>query len=185
MYLAREHWSEPDEDDPPPCFRQGDVVQLTYVRPDVEAVEKGRGQRFFLELRTEPVVLVSTCCDLVLRPNQKRKGVLVSPLREVPRNIQKDPDALAILRMPLQEVLEKDLPYAAGLAYYAAATVEEAGSSIQESVVHLEALGMVPFQVLASAEKLAEITKAARDELRERIKHHFTRDPRPKASDSA
>ncbi len=80
MYVPADQWSTPEGSDPPPCFRQGDVVRLTWVRPELHVKDEGRELQIrALEIRDEAVVLVSACCDLVDHKQAKRKGVLISP----------------------------------------------------------------------------------------------------------
>ena len=52
---------------------------------------------------------------------------------------------------------------------------EVPGVSTRERVIFLEDVYPVSFDILVNAEKLAELTDAARDELRERLAAHFTR----------
>ena len=175
MYVAPDHWSAPDEGDPPPCFRQGDLIRLAWVRPEVAVADGGATVRLSaLEVRTEVVALLSACCDLVVRSPPKRKGVLVSPLRAVPKNIAKNPDLLAALRTTAKDAVENGIDVPANLFLF------DETDEIPEGVVHLEALATIEFPLLKGAKKLAELTDAARGELQERIKFHFTRtEPKP------
>lgn len=170
MYVVPDQWSAPDEGDPPPCFRQGDLVRLSWFRPDVSVADGGATVRLSaFEIRTEVVALLSACCDLVVRSPPKRKGVIVSPLRSVPKNIAKNPDLRAALRATAKDAAENGIDVPANLFLF------EQIADMPEGVVHLEAMAMVEFSLLKSATKLAELTDAARGELQERIKFHFTR----------
>lgn len=170
MYVAADRWSAPEEGDPPPCYRQGDLVRLSWFRPDVTVGDGGATVRLSaLEVRTEIVALLSACCDLVVRSPPKRKGVLVSPLRSVPKNIAKNADLRAALRAPAREAAEKGIDVPANLFLF------EETTQVTESVVHLEAMATIEFPLLKMATKLAELTDAAREELQERLKFHFTR----------
>ena len=109
MYVARANWSQPEGTDPAPCFRQGDLVRIRWVHMDhslvVNTLHAGISERLpVAELREELVVLVGTCCDLVLHPNPKRKGVQISPLREVPKNIRSDATLLEALNLDFGRV---------------------------------------------------------------------------------
>ena len=48
-YLPHDQWSQPEDGDPPPCFRQGDLIQVTWVRPDTTPADGGRAVRMTLE----------------------------------------------------------------------------------------------------------------------------------------
>ena len=73
MYVDGDRWSTPDAGDPAPCFRQGDLVRVTWVRPEVAAADDGDTIRISaIEVRTETVALLSACCDLVSRSPPKR-----------------------------------------------------------------------------------------------------------------
>jgi hypothetical protein len=123
-----------------------------------------------LEARAEPVALLSACCDLVVRTPLKRKGVIICPVRPVPRNISKNPALLAALKMSVAEAVEKHASVPANLFYLA-----PFGAGFEEGVLHLEAISMVEFDLLVRAKKLAELSDASRTDLQERLKHHFTR----------
>ena len=174
MYVARANWSQPEGTDPAPCFRQGDLVRIRWVHMDhslvVNTLHAGISERLpVAELREELVVLVGTCCDLVLHPNPKRKGVQISPLREVPKNIRSDATLLEALKMTAERAQGTKTKVPVNLFYFAA------GESHPEGVAVLEAMSMVDFATLRRSTKLAELTASARMELRERIKSHFTR----------
>jgi hypothetical protein len=170
MYVAPDHWSAPDKGDPPPCFRQGDLVRVSWFRPEVTVADSGATVRLSsIEMRTEIVALLSACCDLVDRTPPKRKGVLISPLRPVPKHVAKKPELLAAVKMTAAEAAEKGVDVPANLFFFGATT------DVTEGVIHLEAMAMVEFPLLKAAAKLAELTDGARQELQERIKFHFTR----------
>ena len=171
MYVAREDWSNEEAGDPPPCFRQGDLVRLTWVRPEVQLLEGGTVVKITgFEVRTEAVALLGACCDLVIRSPAKRKGVTISPLREIPKQIAKKPALLEALKATVAESLEKKLEIFPNLVYFAASTDNA------EGVVHLESASLVDYSLLKAATKLAELTDAARADFRERIKNHYTRE---------
>ena len=48
-------------------------------------------------------------------------------------------------------------------------------AEVADSVVYLEAMAMIEFPLLRGAQKVAELTEDWREELRERVKFHFTR----------
>jgi hypothetical protein len=170
MYVARNEWSEPDEGDPRPCFRQGDLVRICWCRPEVTVADGGATVRLSsIEVRTEVVALLSACCDLVDRTPAKRKGVLISPLRPVPRNIATRSELLKALKMSAADAHQMGVPVPANLFWFDKTEDE------REGVIHLEAMWMIEFPLLKRAEKLAELTEEARIELQERIKFHFTR----------
>lgn len=173
MYVDAGQWSVPDQGDPLPCFRQGDLVELTWARPQMSYRDNGTTVRLEnLEVRTEIVALLGACCDLVNRAPPKRKGVLVSPLREVPKSYTKSPDLMSALRATAAEAVEKKLRIPANLFFYAALT----GTGFEQGgVIYLESIASVPWDAAKTAKKLAELTPDARSELSERIKHHFTR----------
>jgi hypothetical protein len=176
MYVAAESWSTPDEGDPPPCFRQGDVVRLTWARPILQIRDAGATLRVDgLEVRTENVALLGACCDLVSRTPPKRKGVLVSPLREVPKQMARSDKLMAQLRATAPEAVEKRIEIPANLFLYEVLP----GRLEQPAVVYFEAISAVGWDVLKAATKVAELTDAARSELQERLKHHFTRKEAP------
>ena|SRR5580704_8936727 len=56
-YIPEAEWSTPETGDPPPCFRQGDVVLLTYVRPDVEVKDASSLRISSIDVLNEPVAL--------------------------------------------------------------------------------------------------------------------------------
>lgn len=173
MYVPREQWSVPELRDPPPCFRQGDLVRLTWVRPEVSSSTHGTGTAVRItniEVRTEVVALLSACCDLVIHAQPKRKGITVSPLREVPRNIASNEVLLAGLKANHAKAVSDQQRVPRNLFYYAPIHPD-----IKEGVVYLEAIAMVDFSVLKSAEKVAELSNDDRAALQERIKFHFTR----------
>jgi hypothetical protein len=122
-----------------------------------------------IDMRTEVVALLSACCDLVDRTPPKRKGVLISPLRQVPKNIAKKPELLAAVKMGAAEAAEKGVDVPANLFFFAQAT------DVPEGVIYLEAMAMIEFPLLKGSKKLAELTDGARQELQERLKFHFTR----------
>jgi hypothetical protein len=170
MYVAPDQWSVPDEGDPPPCFRQGDLVRVSWFRPEVTVADNGATVRLSsIDMRTEVVALLSACCDLVDRAPPKRKGVLISPVRPVPKSIAKKPELLAAVKMSAAEAAEKGVDVPANLFFFAPTT------DVSEGVIHLEAMAMIEFPLLKAAKKLAELTGGARQELQERIKFHFTR----------
>ncbi len=170
MYVANDRWSVPESGDPPPCFRQGDLIRLPWVRPDVTVADAGTTIRISsIEIRTEVVALLSACCDLVVRSPPKRKGVLISPLRSVPKNVAKNPELLAALKASTREAVEKELTVPANLFYFAAL-----GDSV-EGVVFLESISCIEFPLLQQGQKIAELNSEARADLHERIKWHFTR----------
>jgi hypothetical protein len=169
LYVERASWSEPGAGDPAPCFRQGDLVRLTWasvkVDPPTDTVTALK-----LELRTETVVLLSADCDLVIREQPKRKGLLISPLRDVPKNIARDPEKMRVLRS--STVQQAGGPIPANLFYFEPSTGPY-GHGVGDGVVYLENITMVGFGDLAT--KLAEVTHPKRVDLQERIKFHFTR----------
>ncbi len=175
MYVPQSDWSTPEPGDPSPCFRQGDLVRLQWMYcpsglPPQKKSHAGEVEEIGpVEFRTEVVALLSACCDLVNRTPQKRKGVLFTPLRAVPKNIAKSPSLLEGLRIASAEAAARGVPVPANLFYF------EATSGSPESVIYLEAMAMVDFPTLVRATKVAELTEPARRDLRERIKHHFTR----------
>ena len=169
MYVPADQWSKPEGKDPPPCFRQGDVVRLRWVQPEL-TIDGNNVQVRALQIRDEPVALVSACCDLVNHRNPKRKGVLVSPLRDVPKNIVKNAALLAALKSTVAAAQQGNVRVPANLVYYAAN-----GSQISESVIHLEALSMVLFAQVVSCTKIAELTNVARFDLQQRLTWHFSR----------
>jgi hypothetical protein len=170
MYVAPDQWSVPDEGDPPPCFRQGDLVRVSWFRPEMNVTDNGATVRLTsIEMRTEVVALLSACCDLVDRTPPKRKGVLISPLRPVPKNVAKKPELLAALKVSAAEAAERGVDVPANLFFFAGTT------DVSEGVVHLEAMAMLEFPLLKTAKKLAQLTDGARQELQERIKFHFVR----------
>ena len=178
MYVAREQWSTPEEGDPPPCFRQGDLVRLTWVRPEATLTRQDTGvlvRISNLEVRTEVVALLSACCDLVIRPTPKRKGAVISPLREVPKQFARNPSMMAALKTTVVEATATKQPVPANIAYYAPVEID---GQTRDGVVHLEAVAMIDYSTLRSAEKIAELNDAARAELQERIKNNFTRSTR-------
>jgi hypothetical protein len=169
MYVAEPDWSEPEEGDPPPCFRQGDLVRLRWVRPEIVVADQGDTLRVSaFEFREEVVALVSACCDLVIRP-EKRKGFLLCPLREVPKSARRSADNLAALKSSAAEAKAKQLRVPFNLFYYAQT------NNIGEGVIYLESIVSHGYDLLRRATKLAELTEAARIELQERIKAHFAR----------
>ncbi|MCY1007780.1 hypothetical protein OV079_19925 [Nannocystis pusilla] len=174
MYLPQNEWSTPEEGDPPPCFRQGDLIEIDWVRLDyADATRDQTGTKFTVELRRrETVALVGTCCDLVLHKTPKRKGFLVSPLRKVPKHLSK-PGALDALKapMPLAGEVAAGFP---NLIYFAGVSAPT-GLYVQEGVIYLEALTMVDAITLDGATKLAELTRESRAEFKERLKWHFSR----------
>jgi hypothetical protein len=95
--------------------------------------------------------------------------VLVSPLRSVPKNIAKNPELRSALRLTAKEAAENGVDVPANLFLF------EATTDVTEQVVHLEAMAMIEFPLLKMATKVAELTDAARGELQERLKFHFTR----------
>ena len=170
MHVETENWSVPEPGDPPPCFRQGDLVRLPWVRPDITVADAGSTIRVSsFEIRTEIVALLSACCDLVVRAPPKRKGVLISPLRPVPKNISKNPELILALKASTSEALAKELNVPANLFFFAAH-----GDSV-EGVVFLESISCIEFPLLQRGRKVAELTEDARADLHERIKWHFTR----------
>jgi hypothetical protein len=169
VYLPRSEWSTPAENDPPPCFRQGDVVEMTWVHQEAVAVDGGVRYTTHIEPRLEDVVLVGTCCDLVIRPD-KRKGVLVSPLRRPQKMIRNDKTAIDALRLFVRESRAMGLKQFPNLVPY---DPYEEGGELQ--VIHLEALTLVPWHFLKTAKKKAELTTEARIDFRERLALHFTR----------
>lgn len=128
-----------------------------------------------LEVRQEPVVLLSSCCDLVLRSPPKRKGFILSPLRKVPKNIAKKPRALAALKLSPREAAEKGVAAPRNLFFIPSfkTAVEGKERHVRESVIHLEAVTFLPMDALRDAIKLAELTDEARDALRQRLWVHF------------
>lgn len=172
MYVALDQWSQPDPGDPPPCFRQGDLVQLTWATVKLDpATEKVRG--FKVELRTEVVVLLSADCDLVDRTPPKRKGLLVSPLRAVPNQIAKDAERMQALKAPTVQP-EGGLTLPANLFYFEPTDAPGVGQ-VGDRVIMLETMSSLAFSDLKAGTKLAELTEAKRQDLQERIKFHFTR----------
>jgi hypothetical protein len=172
LYVARNQWSQPDPGDPLPCFRQGDLVRLTWATVKLDPPnEKVKG--FKVELRTENVVLLSADCDLVDRTPPKRKGLLVSPLRPVPSHIARDEQKLATLKSPTIQP-ESALNIPVNLFYFE--PVEIPGIGLEgNGVIHLEVMGHATFSDLKGGTKLAELTEEKRQDLRERIKFHFAR----------
>lgn len=170
MYVESDKWSVSDPGDPPPCFRQGDLIRLPWVRPEIVVADAGNTLRISsIEVRTEIVALLSACCDLVARTPLKRKGVLISPLRSVPKNISKNQELMTALKSSTKDALEKKLNVPANLFYFAG----QGDSS--EGVVFLESISCVEFPLLQRGQKVAELTEEARVDLHERIKWHFTR----------
>lgn len=169
MYVGRDAWSAPEEGDPGPCFRQGDVVALDLVRPKLTLTERG-AQLSGLDVEKVQGVLLSYCCDLVPRKPPKRKSVLFSPLRSLPKQLKKG-DRIRPLILPLREAIAAGLAIPFNLVRFS----EVPGVSTRERVIFLEDVYPVSFDILVNAEKLAELTDAARDELRERLAAHFTR----------
>ena len=166
-------WSTPDPGDPPPCFRQGDLIVVQWLRPEFMTFE-GQHSRVSVEVRTETVALVSACCDLVVRSPPKRKGVLISPLRSIPKDIRRSPEALTSLKATAAEAREAGHQIPANLFYFAS-TTGPGGQQVDEGVVHLEAMSMLTWDALRAATKIAELDEGPREELRERIKFHFGR----------
>ena len=143
-------------------------MRLTWFRPDVTSAEGGAALRLSaLEARTEVVALVSACCDLVFRQN--RKGVVISPLRSVPKNVQNKPDLMVALRAPVGEIVAGGMKIPANLFLF------QATQETAESVIYLEALSMIEFPLLKAGSKVAELTPEARVQFRERVKFHFAR----------
>lgn len=174
MYVPHEDWSAPDPDDPPPCFRQGDLVILRWLAPDIKSLEKD-GWRVSIDVRTELVAILSACCDLVMRTPPKRKGVLASPLRSIPKHIARSADGMAALRSTTAEAREAGFSRIPPNLFYFAATIGPQGEQVDERVVFLEAMSMVEWDALGNGIKIAELTRSARADLRERIKLHFAR----------
>lgn len=174
MYVPRGDWSAPEPGDPGPCLRQGDLVRVTWANVKLDP-PNSRVQGFHVEMRTEVVSVLSADCDLVDRMPPKRKGVLVSPLRDVPKNIARDPELLAGLKAPVVQVAgEAKIPV--NLAYFEKIETDD-GSRVDEGVVHLEMMTMLTFASLKAATKVAELTEEKRQDLRERLKFHFGREP--------
>jgi hypothetical protein len=181
MYVDRASWSEPDPGDPSPCFRQGDVVRVSLLRPDVAVTQGGRGIKVnALETRVTDVVLVSACCDLVIRKPPKRLSALAAPLRELPDQFVKRPEDLAILRALTSE--GKSGPTFANL-FYLEGFDEANGQAVPGGTIHLETCFPLGWDFLKHAVKLAELSDPYRRELQERIKFHFTREPAPAPGD--
>lgn len=175
MYLPHDEWSQSEEGDPPPCLRQGDLVQVTWVRPDTSPSDGGKSLRMTLEIRpSEIVALVGACCDLVLRDPPKRKGFLIAPLKPIPKHIAQRPQAMSSLKATVAEAVERREELFPNLVYFGATRSPE-GFDVPEGVIYLEALAMIEAPLLRAAVKLAELPPNARGDLRERIKHHFTR----------
>lgn len=88
MFIPQADWSTPEADDPPPCFRQGDLVRVTWVwaqpSPVASNTHGGSSQRVQTELRDEIVALLSTCCDLV---NHKAPNTTVPDPLELCANL--------------------------------------------------------------------------------------------------
>ncbi len=103
----------------------------------------------------------------------------MSPLRPVPKNIAKNADLRAALRTPAKEAAEKGIDVPANLFLF------EETTDVTEGVVHLEAMATIEFPLLKTAKKLAELTDAARDELQERLKFHFTRTEKKEEQEDA
>ncbi len=100
--------------------------------------------------------------------------MLVSPLREVPKNIARDPELLAGLKTAVvQATGDQKIPV--NLAYFEKVDAEDA-LKVDEGVVHLETMSTLSFGSLKVAIKLAELTDEKRQDLRERLKFHFGRD---------
>jgi hypothetical protein len=123
-----------------------------------------------LEIRTEVVAIISVCCDLVIRDNPKRKGIVISPLRETPRHIVKNLELMRLLKMHSDAAYATRQRVPVNIFYY-----EAIGGAVRDGVIHLEAVAMVDYDVLRKAEKLAELQHEWRTELQERIKRNFTR----------
>ena len=175
MYAPHDQWSVPEEGDPPPCFRQGDLLRLTWVRPEHSVVDGGRGVRMELEVRPDEIVaVVGACCDLVLREPAKRKGFWVSPLRAIPKQIAKKPAALEVLRATLADLGAGDRDAFPNHVYYAATSGPD-GTAVPEGVLFLEAIATIDAPLLRSAVKIAELTPTARFDFKERLKWHATR----------
>jgi hypothetical protein len=173
LYVPGDQWSKPEAGEQPPCFRQGDLVRITWAQVKLDpATKTGRGIK--VDLRTEIVALVSADCDLVDRNPPKRKGVLVSPLRDVPKNIARDQQMMAVLKAATVTP-EGDTKIPVNLFYFE--SVDEPGAGpTGDRVVHLEHLSMVGFGDLTVGTKIAELTEEKRQDFRERVKYHFSRD---------
>lgn len=176
MYLPPAEWSIPDEGEPQPCFRQGDLIQIDWIRLDYATPTASQsGMKLSVELRKQEVVcLVSTCCDLVLHSPPKRKGFLVSPLRKIPKQLNK-PAALEALRAPIQPHGEGDKRVAFPNLIYFDMVSGPNGLLVEASVIYLEALTMVDAMTLEGATKLAELKREVRIDFKERLKWHFSR----------
>ncbi len=177
MYVGREAWSTPDATDPPPCFRQGDVAFLKYAQVQLSTPTGPTLENVTLETRREPVALLCSCCDLVVHEKQKRKGFLFSPLRNVPKDIAKDPEKLAALKMGAVDAREKGVRVPFNLFFYAEfqTTVGGEEKTFGDQVIYLECIQFAPMAALRGATKLAELSDQARVELQERLKAHFAR----------
>lgn len=150
-------------------------MSITWVRPEMKVSPDGV-HLSALEVRTEPVVLLSTDCDLVNRKPPKRKGVLVSPLRPLPRDIARNTTLLETLRSASERPAGPDDRLPANLFYFRPVDpTEEDNQGVKEGVAYLEVMITLVFDLLISGRKLAEVTDAARTQLQERIKWHFTR----------
>ena len=172
MYVARAQWSQPDAGDPAPCFRLGDLVRVTWATVKVDPPNP-RAHAFHVELRTEVVALLSADCDLVDRTPPKRKGVLISPLRDLPKNIARDSDLLQALKAAsVQPTGEMKIPVN---LFYFEPLERSQDPAIGEGVIHLEMISPLTFGVLKTGTKLAELTEERRQDLRERLKFHFGR----------
>jgi len=172
LYVARDQWSRPDPGDPSPCYRQGDLVRLIWATVKLEPPD-AKVTGFKVELRNEVVALLSADCDLVDRTPPKRKGVLVSPLRPVPKNIARDPEKMRALTSPTVQS-EPGLPIPANQFYFEPPSVSGKEDPLGGGVVFLEVMSTLTFSDLKAAVKLAELTQASRRDFQERIKFHFT-----------
>ena len=171
MYVARDQWSQPDAGDALPCFRQGDLVRVTWAAVQVDA-PSGKNQLFHVDLRTEIVALLSADCDLVDHERPKRKGVLMSPLRKVPSYIARNAEMLQALKAPtVQPANQLKMPV--NLFYFEPIVGSEDLSG--DNVIYLEMVSPLTFSVLKLGAKVAELTEDKRQDLRERLKFHFGR----------
>ncbi len=59
MYVLHNMWSTPDPGDPPPCFRQGDLIVVQWLRPEFMTFEAKHFRSIPKDIRRSPDALTS------------------------------------------------------------------------------------------------------------------------------